>query len=62
GLRPVTPDGLPILDKLKDGAVVATAHYRNGVLLTPMTARVVAALVLGEMPPVDLTSFSASRR
>ncbi|HEX4382188.1 MAG TPA: FAD-dependent oxidoreductase, partial [Myxococcales bacterium] len=47
GLRPVTPDGLPILDKLKDGAVVATAHYRNGVLLTPMTARVVAALVLG---------------
>ena len=62
GLRPVTPDGLPILDKLKSGTIVATGHYRNGVLLTPMTARVVAALVCGEPPPVDLTSFSALRR
>jgi glycine oxidase len=62
GLRPVTPGGLPILDKLGDGTIVATGHYRNGVLLTPMTARVVAALVLGEPPPVDLTSFSALRR
>ena len=62
GLRPVTPDGLPILDKLSSGTIIATGHYRNGVLLTPMTARVVAALVLGEPPPVDLTSFSALRR
>jgi len=42
--------------------VVATGHYRNGVLLTPMTARVVAALVLGEPPPVDLSPFQDAFR
>jgi glycine oxidase len=62
GLRPVTPDGLPILGQLAKDTFVATGHYRNGVLLTPMTARVVAALVLGETPPVDLLPFAPSRR
>jgi glycine oxidase len=61
GLRPVTPDGLPVLDKVAEEVshdfVVAAGHYRNGVLLTPMTARVVAALVLDETPPVDLAPF-----
>jgi glycine oxidase len=57
GLRPVTPDGLPRLEKLPDGTIVAAGHYRNGVLLTPVTARVVSSLVLGETPPVDLSPF-----
>jgi glycine oxidase len=62
GLRPVTPDGLPVFGRLGDGAIVAAGHYRNGVLLTPVTARVVAALVLDETPPVDLAPFSPRRR
>ena len=61
GLRPATPDGAPLLGRLPDGVVVATGHHRNGVLLTPISARIVAALVLGETPPVDLAPFDPLR-
>lgn len=45
GLRPGTPDGLPILGRLPAWPVlVATGHYRNGILLAPWTAREVARL------------------
>jgi glycine oxidase len=47
GYRPGTPDNAPILGRGGlDGLVLATGHYRNGVLLTPVTADVVAELVL----------------
>ena len=48
GLRPSTPDGLPIIGRsaAAPSVVYATGHYRNGVLLAPMTARLVADLVL----------------
>ncbi len=47
GYRPGTPDNAPILGRgALDGLVLATGHYRNGVLLTPITADVVAELVL----------------
>jgi glycine oxidase len=48
GLRPATPDGLPIIGPSRgiDGLVYATGHYRNGVLLAPLTAAMVADLVL----------------
>jgi glycine oxidase len=43
GLRPGTPDGLPILGPtLLDGFFLATGHYRNGILLAPATARLIA--------------------
>jgi glycine/D-amino acid oxidase-like deaminating enzyme len=44
GLRPATPDGLPFLgpSALSNRMVYATGHYRNGVLLAPLTAHVVA--------------------
>jgi glycine oxidase len=60
GLRPVTPDGMPVFGRV-DGAVVAAGHYRNGVLLTPISARIVASLVLDEQPPVDLVPFDPLR-
>jgi glycine oxidase len=49
GLRPATPDGLPILgpDPEVSGLHYATGHYRNGILLTPVTAEIVAAAILG---------------
>lgn len=47
GYRPGTPDNAPLLGRgALDGLVLATGHYRNGVLLTPITADVVAELVL----------------
>lgn len=61
GLRPATPDTLPLLGRLPDGVIVATGHFRNGVLLAPISAQVVAALVEGSPPPVDLAPFDPLR-
>lgn len=63
GLRPGTPDGLPILGPVeeRDGLLIATGHHRNGVLLAPITGEAVAALALGEEPPFDLSPFVPGR-
>ena len=46
GLRPGTPDGRPYLGETAlDGYVVATGHYRNGILLAPASARLIAAMI-----------------
>jgi glycine oxidase len=48
GLRPATPDGLPAIGPLRTAprVIIATGHYRNGVLLAPLTAEVVASYVV----------------
>jgi glycine oxidase len=46
GLRPATPDNTPVIAMVEPRLVVATGHYRNGVLLAPITADAVAELVL----------------
>jgi glycine oxidase len=51
GLRPMSPDGLPLIGRLADDVIVATGHGRNGILLAPITADAVAALVSGETLP-----------
>jgi glycine oxidase len=61
GLRPGTPDNAPILGVLKPGVIVAAGHYRNGVLLTPVTADLVADLVATGVPPDQLKPFSPDR-
>ena len=63
GLRPGTPDNLPILGRDPDvkGLFYATGHYRNGILLAPVTARAVAALVLGRRTSYDLRPFAVDR-
>ena len=63
GLRPATPDGLPILGVLSDGPnhFLATGHYRDGILLAPATAHVMAQLLLNELTSIDLTPFSPAR-
>jgi glycine oxidase len=63
GLRPATPDGLPLLGALPGDPnhLIATGHYRNGILLAPATALVMAQLLSNETPSVDLTSFSPAR-
>lgn len=60
GLRPGTPDSAPILDTV-DGVVVATGHYRNGILQAPWTAAAVADAVLGDGWPAATAPFRATR-
>jgi glycine oxidase len=63
GLRPGTPDGLPLLGNHPNQAnhLLATGHYRDGVLLAPATAHVMAQLLSAEAPSIDLTPFSPAR-
>jgi glycine oxidase len=62
GLRPGSADGRPFLGATSlEGYVVAAGHFRNGILLTPITAASVAAVILGEAPPVDLAPFAPER-
>ncbi len=62
GLRPGTPDALPILGATgTPGYYVATGHFRDGILLAPITAEVMAAVIEGRTPECDLTPFSPAR-
>lgn len=48
GFRPGTPDNLPVIGPVAEGLILATGHYRNGILLAPVTAVTVAGLVEGK--------------
>ena len=61
GLRPSTPDGLPVLGHAGNGLIYATGHYRNGILLAPITAAVVKALVTNRPSPIPLEPYSPAR-
>jgi glycine oxidase len=62
GLRPGTPDALPILGPTATpGYHVATGHFRDGILLAPITAEVMAAVIEGGTPEYDLAPFSPER-
>ena len=51
GFRPGTPDNMPIIGRTAfDGLILATGHYRNGILLAPVTATAVSDLVEGREP------------
>jgi glycine oxidase len=60
--RPFTDDHLPFLGATPiAGLLLATGHFRNGILLVPVTADAVAAVACGEPPCVDLAPFSVIR-
>lgn len=60
--RPYSKDELPIIGRSSvSGLFLATGHYRNGILLAPITAEIVSALATGEKPPADPTPFEAAR-
>ena len=63
GLRPVSDDDLPVIGALPgaDNVYVASGHGANGLLLGPVSGRVIADLVGDRAPAVDLTSFSPGR-
>jgi glycine oxidase len=61
GLRPGTPDALPILGPITEGLIVATGHYRNGILLAPITARLVREWILDGKTSFDAQPYSPLR-
>ncbi|MFJ7233643.1 glycine oxidase ThiO [Streptomyces tendae] len=62
GLRPGSPDNAPLLGRTDlDGLLLATGHYRNGVLLTPVTGDVMADVLTGGELPEEARPFSPRR-
>jgi glycine oxidase len=62
GLRPDTADHLPVLGRCGiDGLIFATGHFRNGILLAPVTARLIADVVANRSTSPLLESFGAER-
>ena len=62
GLRPDTADHLPVLGRAAlDNLTLATGHFRNGILLAPVTARLIADTVLSHVAPPALAPFRADR-
>jgi glycine oxidase len=60
--RPLTPDGLPVIGPTGiDGLLVATGHHRYGILLTPITAQVIAEIATAGRSTVDITAFDVRR-
>jgi glycine oxidase len=63
GLRPGSPDELPFLGSFPEmsNLTVATGHFRNGILLAPITGRIVSALITNTALPVDINPFRPDR-
>ena len=61
GLRPGSPDNGPLIGEWEDGVLVATGHYRNGILLAPVTGEAIAALLADEEPHTVVRPFAPER-
>jgi glycine oxidase len=61
GIRPGSSDDLPLLGQVAKHRFVAAGHYRNGILLAPATALLMAQMLAGETPQMDLSRFSPLR-
>jgi glycine oxidase len=60
--RPYTPNSLPLIGESDcERLFLATGHHRNGILLAPVTAAIIAALVLGKRPPIAPDTFAPRR-
>jgi glycine oxidase len=62
-LRPASTDGLPLLGPVpgRPGLVLATGHFRNGILLAPITGRLIAEWILSGRPSMPLDPFRPDR-
>jgi glycine oxidase len=61
GLRPFAADGLPILGQMAENLFIATAHYRNGILLAPATAKILAEKIVNNRDSRYFEVFSHNR-
>ncbi len=57
GLRPRLRTGMPVLQRVRDDLIIATGHFRNGILLTPITADAIAELAGGAACGVDVSAY-----
>ncbi|MNM87676.1 Glycine oxidase [compost metagenome] len=60
GIRPITPTGLPYMGEHPEieGLFIATGHYRNGILLSPVTGVILADLIEGKSIEGDMSPFA----
>lgn len=62
GLRPGSPDDLPLMGETETpGIFLASGHFRNGILLAPLSAQIMADLVTCKAPVMDISAFSPLR-
>ena len=63
GLRPATPDNAPVLGPADElaGLHWATGHHRNGILLAPVTAELLADTIMGAAPAIELAPYDLRR-
>jgi glycine oxidase len=63
GLRPSSHDNLPYLGPIPGlrGAYAATGHFRNGILLAPITGVLLAEMILQQPPTLPLAPYQAAR-
>lgn len=63
GLRPATQDGFPLIGRLEQfpNLIISSGHYRNGILLNPINAKIVADLYEGKTPFMNIEEFSPNR-
>ena len=63
GMRPVTPDGVPVIDRIPniENLIVATGHAMLGMTMGPITGKLVSEIVVGDRPSVDLTPLKFGR-
>ena len=63
GLRPATSDGLPLIGRLPGwhGLTIAAGHFRDGILLAPITGEVIGDLLARRRPRLPLDAFDPSR-
>ncbi len=62
GLRPGSPDDLPLIGETSQKHVfLASGHFRNGILLAPVTAKIMADLIAGRPLGMDISAFAPQR-
>ena len=61
GLRPGTPDNGPVVGEARPGLLLATGHYRNGILMSAATADAIVASLTGEPPAAEWEPFGPGR-
>lgn len=62
GLRPATTDNRPVIGAMTDGVIVATGHFRHGILLAPVTADAVVALLTDGVVPPQVAAVASPER
>ncbi|CAM4344782.1 glycine oxidase ThiO [Lacicoccus alkaliphilus] len=61
GIRPYTPDAAPVMDEVHDGLFLVGGHYRNGILLSPITGRLMSKWIIRGGRPEGLQEFTIER-